>query len=161
MHRLRTLIDVMGPLAVAVLLIAAVEGALRVGGFEIRVPDRGDPYLNLTPLFRREMRADGVAVMPRRDGAAEVLADKPAAGLPLFVLAGASVHGSRSGPAYAFPALLQARLAAALPGRVVEVVNAGVAGIASWHVRRIAEELAEYRPDVVLVYTGHNDYLVP
>src|SRR5262245_29550886 len=161
MHRLRTLIDVMGPLAVAVLLIAAVEGALRVGGFEIRVPDRGDPYLNLTPLFRREMRADGVMVMRRRDGAAEFLADKPATGFRVFVLGESSVHGFPYGPAYAFPALLQTRLAAALPGRVVEVVNAGVAGIASWHVRRIADELTAYRPDVVLVYTGHNDYLVP
>jgi hypothetical protein len=76
------------------------------------------------------------------------------------VLGESSVHGDPYGPAYAFPAFLQQRLAAALPDSVVEVVNCGVPAVASWHVRLVAEEVVRYRPDVVLVYAGHNDFLV-
>jgi hypothetical protein len=36
-----------------------------------------------------------------------------------------------------------------------------VPAIASWHALRVVEEVVRYQPDVVVIYTGHNDWIVP
>jgi lysophospholipase L1-like esterase len=150
-----------GPVLVALLLVALIEAGLRLAGWSVAVPAEGDPWLNLTPFFQRTTRADGVAVMRRRDGEVEFLADKPANGFRVFVLGESSVHGFPYVPGYSFAAFLEARLALALPHHVVEVVNCGVDGIGSWHMRRIAAEIVHYEPDAVLVSAGHNEYVTP
>ena len=59
------------------------------------------------------------------------------------------------------PAQLQARLQRALPGRVVEVVNAGIMGYILDHEDRMLERLADLlQPDMVLVYPGVNDFAI-
>ena len=149
----------LGPALVTLGLLAVAEGGLRLAGWEARIAAGGDPYLNLIPLFRPAIGRDGVAVLHRR-GPEDVtfLARKPANGFRLFVLGESSVEGFPYGAPWSFPAFLQRRLASALPGTTVEVVNAGVNGIASWDIRRIAEEIVRYQPDVVILYAGHNDF---
>jgi lysophospholipase L1-like esterase len=155
------ILRILGPGLVALALVGLIEVGLRVLGRGDAVPGAGDPYLNLTPFFERATRTDGVPVMRRRDQGAEFTVDKAPNGFRVFVLGESSVYGFPYGPGYAFAAFLQERLARALPGFVVEVVNCGVDGIGSWHVRRIADEVARHQPDVVLVYTGHNDFVTP
>lgn len=88
-----------------------------------------------------------------------MLATKPRNGFRVIVLGESSVFGSPYGPSHAFPAFLQRRLAAALPDRRVEVVNAGIPAASSWLIRWVAEEIADYKPDVVILYAGHNEFL--
>ncbi len=68
--------------------------------------------------------------------------------------------GSSTGGAFRNDSLdefFPARLAALL-GPEVEVVNQGVGGWTTFHIRRYAEaRLAELEPDVVLLYIGNND----
>lgn len=99
--------------------------------------------------------------MKRPDADVAFRRDKPADGLRVFVIGESSVFGFPFGPEFAFPRFVQGHLAAAMPGRTVEVVNAGVPAIGSWHARRIAEEVAGYRPDAIVVYMGHNDWALP
>ncbi len=158
----RTLVRVLGPALVALLVLGGAEAALRAGGFEVKFTAGADPRPNMLPLFKPATRADGVAVWRRGDApAVEFLQDKPADGLRVFVIGESSVWGFPWGPAYSLTRFLQEQLAAALPGRTVEVVNCGIMGIASWHTRRIvAEEVVRFAPDVVIIYTGHNDWNV-
>jgi tetratricopeptide (TPR) repeat protein len=160
--RVRTLLVAgLGPACVALALVGLVEATLRLAGWRIPVPAGGDPWVNLTPFFERTTRADGVVVMRRRDGEIEFLAEKAANGFRVFVLGESSVHGFPYLPGFSFAAFLEARLALALPGHVVEVVNCGVDGIGSWHVRRIANEIVGYQADAVVLYAGHNEYVTP
>jgi lysophospholipase L1-like esterase len=54
--------------------------------------------------------------------------------------------------------VLEETLGTALPGRKVQVINAGVPGYTSYQVRTYLErELLKYRPDLVVVYVGFND----
>ena len=39
----------------------------------------------------------------------------------------------------------------------VEMVNFGVSGFGSTRVRRLVERTVEYRPDVIIIYSGHNE----
>jgi lysophospholipase L1-like esterase len=142
----------------ACLLLLGIEGALRLAGWQFHVPLSGDPFVNVTPFFYRTVDAKGVPVVRHHGGQPEFLAKKPGNGFRVFVLGESSVYGIPYEPQYSFAAFLQRRLSAALPGRLVEVVNCGVPAIASWHIRRIGQEITAYEPDVVLVYAGHNDY---
>jgi lysophospholipase L1-like esterase len=57
-----------------------------------------------------------------------------------------------------FPAQLRQRLSDAYPGKRVEVLNAGIAAIGSYVVLDMLPELLDTRPDVVVVYMGHNEF---
>ena len=54
---------------------------------------------------------------------------------------------------------LELNLRAAEPGRRWEVVNCGGISYASYRLVPILEEVLEYSPDLVIVYTGHNEFL--
>lgn len=156
----RRVLATLGPTVLgSLLLLAGIEGALRAVGWEAIVPLHGDPAINLNPFLRNGVRPDGTPVVRARGSLAEFLATKPPNGFRVFVLGESSVEGRPYPPSFAFPALLEQRLAAALPDRHVEVVNCGLAGLASWHIKSIAREVVAYQPDVVLVYAGHNDFI--
>ena len=53
---------------------------------------------------------------------------------------------------------LQAMLADAWPEREVEVVNLGITSIASFAVAQVVEDALALSPDLVVVYTGHNEF---
>ena len=53
---------------------------------------------------------------------------------------------------------LQAMLADAWPEREVEVVNLGITSIASFAVAQVVEDALMLSPDLVVVYTGHNEF---
>jgi lysophospholipase L1-like esterase len=148
-----------GPVLVALGLLAGIEGALRVAGFELKFSSGQDPRPNMLPLFKPATTKGG-AVMRRNDATdVEFLREKPRNGFRVFVVGESSVFGFPWGPSYSLTQFLQQALAATMPERVVEVVNCGIMGIASWHARRIVEEeVVRYAPDVVIIYTGHNDW---
>ena len=44
-------------------------------------------------------------------------------------------------------------------GQAADVINAGVAGYNSLQLRRMLSEIWALEPDVLVLYTGHNDYV--
>jgi acyl-CoA synthetase (AMP-forming)/AMP-acid ligase II/lysophospholipase L1-like esterase/acyl carrier protein len=57
-----------------------------------------------------------------------------------------------------FPSLLEDHLRRSMPGRTVNVINAGVEGITMSEIDRLVERaIIPLRPSVVLVYAGFND----
>ncbi|HUT52723.1 MAG TPA: GDSL-type esterase/lipase family protein [bacterium] len=91
----------------------------------------------------------------------EEFADAPAAGSLRIICLGDSVtFGWGLESAYTYPNLLRERLRALLPGREVEVINAGFPGYASrqgliW----MDQELAGLQPAILIVQYGFNDSL--
>ena len=53
---------------------------------------------------------------------------------------------------------LQYRLTRTFPGRSFEIINLSVTAVNSYTVLGFAKELADYQPDAVLIYSGHNEY---
>jgi tetratricopeptide (TPR) repeat protein len=77
----------------------------------------------------------------------------------IFCLGASTVQGVPYPPNGAFPAQLENVLATLHPGRKIEVINCGITAIASYSVLDIAREvLAKYQPDLIVVYTGHNEF---
>jgi lysophospholipase L1-like esterase len=163
---------VAGGLAAGVALLVALELVLRVAGAG-EGPPAYDPMVGFSaavPLFVPAQRADGARVLrvsPARvqgESAAdpaperEFLAEKPANGFRVFVVGESSAAGYPYPPAYAFGAWLERRLQAALPDLEVEVVNAAIAGYSSRRALVATREVAHHQPDLVIVYSGHNEW---
>lgn len=75
------------------------------------------------------------------------------------VFVGAStVQGFPHPRRLAAASFLEAMLQDALPERTVEVFNLGITSIASFAVARVVEDALALEPDLVVVYTGHNEF---
>lgn len=163
---------VAGGLAAGIACLGAIELLLRIIGAGAG-PPAYDPMVGFSaaiPLFERAQRADGTPVlrvspirligesgnepMPER----EFRAEKPANGFRVFVIGESTAAGYPYPPAYAFGAWLERRIRASLPELPVEVVNAAVSGYSSRRALIALREIARHQPDLVIVYSGHNEW---
>lgn len=86
-------------------------------------------------------------------------AQKPPGGFRIFSLGGSTVQGRPFAIETSFTTWLKISLTAADPGRKWEVVNCGGVSYASYRLVPILEELLDYQPDLIILYTGHNEFL--
>jgi lysophospholipase L1-like esterase len=78
----------------------------------------------------------------------------------IFCLGGSTVQGEPFRKETSFTTWLELSLGAADPCRQWRVVNCGGISYASYRLVPILEEILEnYQPDLILVYTGHNEFL--
>lgn len=80
-------------------------------------------------------------------------------GLRVFVIGGSSAFGFPWGAGRAFPRVLGDALQSAAPGRVVESINAAAMSYGSHRLRLLVPEILSYEPDVLVIYSGHNEYV--
>jgi tetratricopeptide (TPR) repeat protein len=86
-------------------------------------------------------------------------ATKAEDGYRIFVLGGSSAQGFPWGGQLAFTRLLGAALQESRPERTIEAVNVAAMSYGSHRLRILAAELAGYRPDLFVVYGGHNEFV--
>ena len=151
-------------LALPLLLFALVELGLRVAGVgqlePLFVPVESAPdHLQPNPDFVQRFFPD-----PRQAPAVSIdttwfPAVKPTGTLRIFVQGESSAAGFPYGRWASPAALLQQRLQRSLADREVEVINTGVAAVTSYVLLDVADEIIAQRPDAIVIYTGHNEYL--
>lgn len=86
------------------------------------------------------------------------LKEKPEGAYRIFCIGGSTTRGwpfHRVGVSY--PRLLSLYLGDLLPGRKVEIINAGLMASDSFSDLRLVREILNYDPDLLLVYEGRND----
>ena len=145
------------------LFFVAVEMVLWMAGAQTLIESE-DPFRGFSNLVRVFERHDDVYRTRRSDqyktfNAQSFSVEKPANGLRLFCLGGSSAYGFPWGADAAFTAILGDALAVAHPDRVVEAVNASGTSYAMHRLRILANEIVEYEPDILIVYSGHNEFV--
>ena len=146
------------------LLLAIAEGGLRLAGFGGYAP------------FFREIEADDGTTLVITDTAGSASyffanRDKPGtnnefafkmpkpAGTTRIMLCGASaIKGFPQPVAFSAGAFLQEILQDVWPDREVEVINLGTTAVASFPVLDIMRQAMAYDPDLVILYTGNNEF---
>jgi tetratricopeptide (TPR) repeat protein len=78
--------------------------------------------------------------------------------LRIFVLGESTTIGYPYFHNGSFHRWLQYRLMHTFPDRNLEIINLSLTAVNSYTVLGFARELADYSPDAVLIYTGHNEY---
>lgn len=85
-------------------------------------------------------------------------ADKKPNTFRVFVLGESSAAGYPYMPNGSFSKYLQKRLELVYPNSHIEVVNLGITAISSYVVLDLMEGVLEQKPDLIIVYTGHNEF---
>ena len=151
-------------LLVPLLLLVAAEGVLRLAGIGVL-----EPLFIPVPNVQGFLQPNPAAVQrffpdPRRAPDVSIdttwfPAEKAPGTVRIFVQGESSAAGFPYGRWASPAAMLQQRLQRAYPDRNVEVINTGMAAITSYVLLDFADEIIAQRPDAVVVYTGHNEYL--
>jgi lysophospholipase L1-like esterase len=149
---------------VVALLFALLEGGLRLArlGDDTRTSILAYQEVYLPALVPDEL-PDGTPVWrtwdPRVPFQCVPRAKAPNA-LRVFTFGGSAMAGLGFSPNVTVARHLEELLARSHPDRVVEVVNLGLVAIASKQVRLLVEDaVAHYDPDLVVVYSGNNEFL--
>lgn len=79
--------------------------------------------------------------------------------LRVFALGGSTTYGLYAGQKSAFPNIIEERLKSLAPDQPIEVINLGCASWASDRVSNVVDSLLGLEPDLVIIYTGHNELL--
>lgn len=132
----------------------------------VAVPD-DDPYLNLlspASVFSKSV-VDGreCYVVTHREAYSDRKISfpiaKPAGTLRIFCLGGSAAAGWPHPSAENYAWYLRQMLALALPDQAIEVNNVAGHGFASYRVHAIFDEVIDFEPDLIIVYSGNNEFV--
>ena len=146
---------------IPVLFFALLEGGLRLAGYgddyPVFVPVSEAPeYLVMnTELARRYFRRETRVPTGLHD---VFLARKDSHVVRIVVQGGSSAAGYPYYYGGSFSRMLEQRLQQSWPERHIEVINTAMAAVNSYTMLDVSDEIIEIRPDVVLIYAGHNEF---
>ena len=83
---------------------------------------------------------------------------KKANAFRVFVLGGSSAAGYPFSPLGSFSHYLQDRLKLLYPESTIEVINISMTAVNSYTMRDLFPGVIEYKPDLIVIYVGHNEY---
>jgi len=76
----------------------------------------------------------------------------------VFVLGGSSAAGFPYSPNGTFSRYIRDRLELLYPKILIEVINVAITATNSYTIRDLLPEIIEQKPDLILIYAGHNEY---
>ncbi len=144
----------------SILLLLLLEAVLR--GLDFAPPEKParELFLNPSPVFAREGEVLRTRDEKRKHFAAQSFPARKGRGITrIFITGGSTAMGFPLHGAFGPAELVAAALSEALPGAGFQVINAGAFGYNSLRVSFVVEELLAYDPDVLVVMSGHNEYL--
>lgn len=154
----------LGAVAVGLLVVVCLELALGLV-LPNRAAEQPDPFAgfdSIRPLFvlndaknRYEIARSRYEFFRPDSFSAEKSAD----GFRIFCLGGSTVQGRPYAIETSFTTWLRLALEAAEPGVDWEVVNCGGVSYASYRLVPILKETLGYEPDMIILCTGHNEFL--
>lgn len=153
-----------GKRVLAVLLglmpIAAVEGVLRA------TTTSTEAHANSTPLFVRATESEQWHIddsLSNYFRPASFANQKPKQARRIFVLGGSTVQGRPYATETSFAKFLELWLTEERGDQddasPVEVINCGGVSYASYRLEYILREVLRHAPDLIILYSGHNEFL--
>lgn len=148
-------------LLVPILFFVALEMVLRWSNYGEEYPlfidDTIDAkYQVLNPeVSKRYFPVEEFATKGQYD---PFLKSKAVGALRVFVQGASTSAGFPYQHGASFPRLLEQRLTNAYPSKQIEVINTSLAATNSFTVLDFVDEIIAQAPDVVIIYSGHNEY---
>ena len=152
---------------VAVVFFVLIELILMAAGVR-SLYERTDPavgFAGYAPLFLKHTQPNGEQIFSTAPNKMEWFnmqsfpAKKTENVTRIFCVGGSTTYGRPYDDRTSFCGWLRRFLPAVDPTRRWEVINAGGISYASYRAARLMEELADYEPDLFIIYSGHNEFL--
>lgn len=122
----------------------------------INGPEGYENYLRCNPnVARRYFTYQSIVPTPPKQ---LMLKIKPSNGFRIFVIGESSAAGFPYGSNASFPMYLRRMLKKTFPNKEIEVINISMAAVNSYALLDLIDEIVDYQPDALLIYTGHNEY---
>ncbi len=134
----------------------------------VPLSERTDPYVGFSgyaPLFVKRTSTSGEPIFETAANKIEWFnlqrfpARKEKGVTRVFCIGGSTTYGRPYDDRTSFCGWLRIFLSVVDPNRRWEVINAGGISYASYRAAELMEELADYEPDLFIVYSGHNEFL--
>ncbi len=144
------------------LFFVALEMILRIAGYG---PDlslfssetiAGKEYLTMNPAVKNRYFSQ-VDFNPTTSPE-YFSSPKPEGTFRIFCLGGSTTVGYPYWYNGSFSSFLRDRLQATFPDKRIEIINLGMTATNSYTVLDMAGDLAPYKPDLFLIYDGHNEF---
>ena len=144
--------------------ILAIELCLRVFGVgeDVANAELHAGFGHVAPLFELNVAEQNYHTNHVKEPffvADSFSATKPANEFRIFCLGGSTVQGRPYRPETSFSQWLELELNATTSNRTFNVVNCGGISYASYRLRPVLREVLNYDPDLIIVATGHNEFL--
>jgi tetratricopeptide (TPR) repeat protein len=144
------------------LLLFILEGSLRIAHYgqdlSLFAPDtlNGRAFLNLNPgvqarYFTRHQFSATLAP-------SYFVSPKPPGTYRIFCLGASTTVGFPYWYNGSFPSFLKDRLRRIFPEKKLDVINVGLTATNSFTVSDMAADIADYEPDLLIIYDGHNEF---
>jgi tetratricopeptide (TPR) repeat protein len=144
-----------------VLLFTGIEVSLRLAGFghpaDFFIPEGKPGVFRTNPWFTDQFFPPSFGLKPLNF---RLPKQKPPGEFRVFVVGESAAMGVPE-PGFGLAPQLRAQLRAAYPGRAVAVYNLGVTAINSHAILPIIRQVAEFQPDLFVVYMGNNEVVGP
>ena len=150
-------------IAIPGLLLVATEGMLRICGYGSPTTatrpctDRGAPAFCDNPFFTASFFPAGKLRTPRPYA---IHAHKPPNSYRIFVLGESAAWGDPD-PTYGFARFLEVMLRKEFPQTNFEIINTSITATNSHVLLPLAKDIAQYQPDLFLIYAGNNEVVGP
>jgi tetratricopeptide (TPR) repeat protein len=157
-RRARRIAALLGGLAA----VLCLEAVLRLCVRPFPPEDPFFTFVNDRPAFVEELTAGGESYYRcRRPCMLDVRfpAEKSPGELRIFCLGGSAAMGWPHPPQLSFPACLERLLTRAYPARRFRVINAAGNTFASYRVRLLVPQILKLGADLIVVYSGNNEFL--
>lgn len=124
-----------------------------------------DPYVGFTeirPLFQVDDSGQNFEISQTRFPLfcpESFRVEKPDDEFRIFCVGGSTVQGRPFAIETSFSTWLELRLRSMDQSRNWNAINCGGVSYASYRIAPILEEIIEYQPDLIILYTGHNEFL--
>ena len=151
-------------IGIGLLPILCFELIARGAGWGIAT-EANDPYIgfeSVPSLFVADQKTGQMEVDSKRAPYFRPQSfpiQKPANEFRIFCLGGSTVQGRPYAIETSFTTWLEISLNHADPSKTWRVVNCGGVSYASYRLAPILEEVLKYEPDLIILYTGHNEFL--
>jgi tetratricopeptide (TPR) repeat protein len=149
---------------VPIFFFAILELAVRLLGLGVSYPlfipvEKQAGYLQPNPnVIKRYFSRPELAPQVSPD-TLYFLAEKPADSLRIVILGESTAAGFPYGRFGSPAGMLEQRLKPLYPEKHIEIINVAMAAINTYTLRDFSNEVLAIKPDVVLIYAGHNEYL--
>ncbi|NPU85321.1 MAG: hypothetical protein HPY65_12655 [Syntrophaceae bacterium] len=163
-NRKRTFFYIIAILFIPVLTFLLVEGILYILDYGKRpalfipavVDNVAEKYMMVNPKVAERYFPKYPYVPTPPNG--YFLSNKPKNGCRIVIMGGSTAAGWPHPENMIFSKILEKRLSDTFPQKVIEIINTAIGAVNTYTLLDIIDEVLEQKPDVLLIYAGHNEF---